>query len=539
MRIKETAAFALAVLCACSTRPGDALALEHLSTRISSLGGDHVAGVIPDLYTDIGVNPAFAFFADRLTVCYARRRIPGYAPSLPYLEKNDGSYYSSSLLANELSAWGIGISSWRMAVIAQWTLYKPETSMSDPSIGIGSRFSVGLNERWQTRDNDYARIDLVAARALGDRCALGLRLRAWGYYTSASDVTAGTTEYYIDPSLTRIDSRSSDTRAQSNSGRRLSFDLQAGIVRSDDTGPRTDLALKVSLNRLENLNQSYLLQISREYDSYGTLDNYYYYRDRWNDARKGDVWDIALTFRHAFDGGVRVLAGGNVSTCSYETEWSSSLNRLRWSPNEDQTILGAFDGDGALLGGSCFVKGSKIFSLHETTDLRIGLHGVFARIRTKEEPIVHYTAAPHGEESTVRIDQPSRLESTDTSLEIYIPISVEFRPSGYFTFFSSFILTGGWDKQSTVKPALSLFHFYPPASVSRAGGANRAGASSQIVIEPETYLTDWERTLSTGSQVVAGFSLHYGARFFVDVYTGTEIIPSYLTDKTIDVRYVF
>ncbi len=529
----------LAVILALSLRPGASLALDRSSARISSLGGYHVSGIIPDLYTDLTVNPAYAFFADRPVVCYARRSVPGYAPSLPYLESSSTGYYGSSMLVNELSAWGIGLSSWRAAVFAQWALYQPENSSSYPSIEMGSRYAVGLEEDRNSQDDDFARIDLVAACALDDRYALGLRLQGWGYYDSSSEMYARTNEYYHDPLFTLIDSRSLDTRAQSFCGRRLSFDFQAGIVKSDDTGPRTDLALGLSLNRLDYRKQIYNLRIIKEYDSEGVLDSYNYDRYRWTDARKGDLWSCALTLRHAFDGGIRVLAGGGVSTCSYETAWSSSRELVQWSSGRDEAISGAFDGDGSLLGGSCFIKGGKIFSLHETADLYLGVHGVFARSRAKEEPLVHYTSEPDGEESAVRIDQPARLESTETSFELYVPFSVEFRPSGYFTFFSSFILTGSWDKQTTTTPMPSLFRYHPPAAKSAAGGANRGAASPGVVIEPEAYLTDWKRNLDTGGEVALGFSLHYRDRFFIDVYSGAEIIPTYLANRTIDIRYVF
>ncbi|MCX5753944.1 MAG: hypothetical protein NTW97_09940 [Candidatus Krumholzibacteria bacterium] len=540
MRRNAIISLGLAALLAIALRPGAVLALDHSSTRISALGWNHVSGVIPDLYTDLTVNPAYAFFADRRVVSYARRSIPGYAPSLPYLEMDSSGYGKSSMMVNELSAWGIGLSSWRTAVFAQWALYQPEYRSSDPQLDTRWNYASGLDESWSSYDDDFARLDLIAARALGDRYTLGLRMQGWGYYDSSSEMTARAYDRYRDPLFSRLNNQERNTSVRSFLGRRLSFDFQAGIVKSNDAGPRTDLALTVSLNRLDYRKERYDLQISKNYDSGSVLEDYNYYRYHWNDARKGDLWNFAMTFRHAFDGGIRVLAGGGVSTCSYETEWSNSQHQVEWGwSTRDDAISGTLDGEGSLLGGSCFFKGGRIFNLHRTTDLYLGLHGVFERIRTEEEPLVHYTSELEGEESAVRIDQPTRLESTETSFECYVPFSVEFRPSSCFTFFSSFILWGNWDKQTTTKPMPSLFYYYPPLAESRAGGPNRAGASSQVTIEPETYLTDWKRALSTGYSVTLGFSLHYRDRFFIDVYSGTEIIPSYLNDKMIDIRYVF
>jgi hypothetical protein len=542
MRIRWRISPWLAVVLAIALRPGVPLAIENASARISSLGGDHVAGVIPDPYTDLNVNPAYAFFADRLIVGYAKRSIPGYAPSLPYLEESSSSYYGSSTLVNELSAWGIRLSSWRAAAFAQWAVYQPQSHESAPSIDAGWNYhTTRMNESWNDSDDDFAQIDLLAARALGDRYTLGLRLRGWGYYNSSS--TMGTTDYYeyLDPFYTELDEQHLDSNVRSFLGRRLSFALQAGIVRSNAAGPETDLALGVSLGRLDYRKERYDLEVRKGYDSYRELSAYEYYRYQWKDARNGDLWDFDMTFRHSFDGGVRVLAGGALSTCSYETEWSTREQRVLWgwSTPQDESTSGAFDGDGSLLGGRCFFKGGRIFGLHETTDLYVGLHGVLARTRTEEEPLVHYAIAADGGESAVRIDQPTRIESTKTSFDLSVPLSVEFRPSGYFTFFSGFILTGRWSKQAVTKPMTTLFFYNPPVAEHAATGANRAGASTQIVIEPEAYSTDWERSLSTGSTVTLGFSLHYRDRFFIDVYSGTEIVPRYLSERTIDVRYAF
>jgi hypothetical protein len=531
----------LAVLLTLLLRPGAAPALEHQSARISSLGGDHVVGVIPDFYTDIGVNPAYAFFAGRLNVGYARRRIPSYAPSVPYLMEGSGSYPGSSLMVNELSAWGIRLSSWRTAVFAQWALYRPESVSSYPNTGFDNQAYSELREDWESSNNDFARIDLVAARALGDRYALGLRLQGRVYNHYASSMRKYGYEGYYDRLFVDLYNQRRETQVRSFAGRRYSLDLQAGVVKSDDTSPRTDLAIKASLNRPDYRQERYELDISKDFDQAGALNEYSYYRYYWNDARKGDIWSLALTFRHSFDGGIRVLAGGDISTCSYETEWSNSEERLAWGwTDTNWKVAGAFDGDGTLLDGSCFFKGGKVFGLHRTTDLYLGLHGVFSRARAKEEPLAHYAIATDGEESTVRFDQANRLESTETLCDLFIPFSVEFRPSSYFTYYSSFILYAKWRKLSTAQPFPSLFTFRPPASVSRLGSARLAGTSSQAIVEPAAYSSEWERDLATGYAVTLGFSLHYRDRFFVDVYTQSEMIPLYyFDDNVIDIRYVF
>jgi hypothetical protein len=541
MHIRRIVFVGLSVLAAPALRPVAAPAIEHQSARISSLGGDHVAGVIPDLYTDIGVNPACALFADRLNASYARRYDPGYAPSVPYLMEGSGSVYRSSMMVDELSAWGIRLSSWRAAAFVQWALYRPERVMSYPETGFnGTGAYSQLTEDAESSNNDFARIDLVAARPLGDRYALGLRVQGKVYNDYSSDMRVYATEQYYDPFFAALYGQRRETRAQSYMGRLYSLDVQAGIAKSDDTGPRTDFAVTASLNKPDHRRELYELDISKEYDQMNEIDGYSYYRYYWNDAREGDLWTLALMFRHSFDNGFRLLAGGSVSTCAYETDWSSSEEVMQWGwMDTDFKVTGAFKGDGSLLDGSCYVKGNKVFSVHRTVDLFLGLHGVFARIRAEEEPLVHYAIRGEEGESAVEFDQAVRLESIEESFALYVPLSVEFRPSSWFTYFSSFVLSGEWRKVSATQPIPSLFTFRPPASVSRVGGADLAGASPEAVIEPRAYSTDWRRELSTDATVTLGFSLHYGDRFFVDVYTESDIVPTYLGNNVIDVRYAF
>ncbi len=532
---------ALATGAALSLRPGAARALEHQSARISALGGDHVAGVIPDLYTDIGVNPAYAFFAERPTASFARRWNPGFESSLPYLQEDWRRSSSDAMMVDEISAWGIKLSSWRTAVFAQWALDRPQGVTSYPETEMNGGLYMQLREEAYDRTNDFAKIDLTAAREIGDRTALGLRIQARAYSYLDSEMTSRWYEEYSTLPDLSPEREGSEKRLQSYSGRRYSIDLQAGIAKWGDDGPRTDFAINASLNRTNRRWERYDLDIDKEFYPSNEIDSYSYYRYYWSDAREGDIWSFALMFRHAFDGGIRVLAGGNISTCPYETDWTASEERLRWGSwsDVDEKLTGNLEGDGSLLEGNCYVKGSKVFSIHPTTDLYVGLRGAVARIRAEEEPLVHYSIRDGEEASAVQIDQRVRLESIETSFALSLPLSVEFKPSTWFTYFSGVTLWGKWRKVSAPGPIPSLFTFRPPAAVSRAGGARLAGAASAAVVEPAAYTTDWNREFATDASVTLGFSLHYGDRFFVDIYTESDIVPTYLDNNIIDVRYAF
>jgi len=109
------------------------LAEDRPSARIYSLGGEHVSGIIPDTYTDLTVDPAYACLVDRLTVGYARRSIYEFAPTVPYLSEDTPyrlSYNRNTFMANEMSVYGVELSNWRAALFAQWRIGSSQSTVS-------------------------------------------------------------------------------------------------------------------------------------------------------------------------------------------------------------------------------------------------------------------------------------------------------------------------------------------------------------------------------------------------------------------------
>ncbi len=525
------------VLCAQSSS-----AQEHPSARVYSLGGEHVSGIIPDLYTDITVNPANAAFADRLTINYDRRSIYGFAPVFPYLSENppyDLYYSRDSYMANELSIYGLELSSWRAALFAQVRLAKSEYNLSDynlmSSTGIESRNDLSSG------DNDFGRIDLIAARSLGSRYALGLRLQVWGYYRSDAGASGSVDDWYKDLVFTNLDEEYKSTSASSFMGRRISFDFQTGLVKKNDGGSQTELILQASVHPLNYTKQSASLYIRQYYDESQQVDSYDYERDAWSDARKGDLWTFGLSMRHAFVGGMRIYTGGSVSLASYDAQWTQSQDYYSWGGQhlyKDVIFGNGFDCNGKLRGASYFIKGGRAFGLRDNLDLYLGLHGDFDWNHAEEEPIIRYSETHREDTSSVLIDEPATLEYTGTAASLYLPLSIEFRPSSYFSVFSGFTLFGEWYKHITRQSAQSLFYYNRPGGTVSNSRVLPAAASPHVTINPTATADNWQRAWDSGSIVTFGFSLHYRERFFIDVYSQSEIIPS-LTSSLIDVRYVF
>jgi len=517
------------------------LAQDRPSARIYSLGGEHVSGIIPDTYTDLTVNPAYACLMDRLTVGYARRSIYDFAPTIPYLSEDAPyslSYYQNTFMTNEMSVYGIELSNWRAALFAQWRIGSSQSTVSGFDL-YNNRST--LTQNWDSEDNDFGRLDLMAARSIGDAWVLGFRLQGWGYYKSVSNADSRVEESYRDASLSELTQERRSQGATSYVGRRASFDFQTGIMKKSGGEPRTDLVLQASLHPIDYLNQSVSLGITRGYNELHEINTYEYGKRTWSDERKGDLWIFGLALRHAFGSGIRIYAGGDVSTASYDAEWTASRDSYTWGyyTEIDNIQTGGFDCDGSFQGASGFLKSGKTFALHRTLNLYLGVHGIVQRKHAEEHPVIEYSYAYHDSEDSVRIDQPASLEYTGTAADIYLPVSIEFRPSSYFSFFSGFTLYGEWYKHVTKQPMPAIFYYNRPLAEVEPGGSIRTVASSGELIVPETSVTDWRREFVSGSAVTLGFSLHYGDRFFVDVYSQSEIIPGNLQSANLDLRYVF
>ncbi|HVO76629.1 MAG TPA: hypothetical protein VMT60_01465, partial [Candidatus Bathyarchaeia archaeon] len=408
------------VLCARSP-----LAQENPSARISALGGLHVSGIIPDLYTDLTVNPANAVFADKLSINYDRRGVAGFTLDIPNLGSGGRSSPSDSYFANEVSVWGLKLSSWRAAIFAQWRLGQSEHNTHD--YYIYNSTDVRSRQQWGSSDGDIGRIDLIAARALGDHSAFGARLQIRGYYLSSSDAGVSEENYYFDNMIyvqPQTTYKSND--ASSLSGRKLSVDVQAGLLKRDDGESRTEVALEASVHPLDYKKQTVSLDIREQYNPAAQLTNYDYSRIEWSDDREGNLWALGLFAGHTFGSGIRLYAGASVSTASYDAAWNRSQQAYEWS-GSDEILSGAFSCDGSMRGASCFLKGGRKFELGDNLDLYLGLHGAFEWNHAEEDPVIRYTQAHRDDTGSVVIDQPSTLEYTGKRMNLYLPLSIEFR----------------------------------------------------------------------------------------------------------------
>jgi hypothetical protein len=287
-------ASALVVLVLSSAAP----AQTYLSARMYSLGGDNVAGIIPDLYTDIEINPAYASFADGFTINYGRRSAPAFNSVFPYVTgSNSGRYVynNGTYPTNLLSLRGLRLARWSLALSAEFGVDDRESNSTD----LGVRMYSSSYEQWSYQrlsdaTEDFWRVDLAAGRPFGDRYTLGLRLRGYGYYDTHSSASLNFREEYLNSSFLQVRSRTEDNSGNSELGRQSTIDLQMGIIRTDGSDPQTEAVVRVSVTPIDLQDQSYGQSTYESYDSAQEMDRYSHGWSPWRDCRSGSVWTYGL-----------------------------------------------------------------------------------------------------------------------------------------------------------------------------------------------------------------------------------------------------
>jgi len=238
-----------------------------------------------------------------------------------------------------------------------------------------------------------------------------------------------------------------------------------------------------------------------------------------------------------------MFAGGSFSTSRYDASWSASQEELDWSlsTSRNEISAGAFDGDGTLRKGKIHLKAAKTLDLHEMIDLHMGFYGAFARTHAEEEPLIRYRfiSSGSGGAGEVSLEIPSRLEFTGTAVRIAFPLSIEFEPSRWFSYFAGVTFIGKWEERSTEQSAPSTFMYFGPAANKVSRGAKPAPTRPEATVSPEGTLGSTERIAGTSQTLTLGFSFHYGERLSIDLYTGSAIIPSSVSSCTLDARYRF
>lgn len=526
MRSIRAAAFMLAAFAMLVA--GRAAAQE--SARIMALGGWAVSGVIPDPYTDLYLSPIYALDAETLALWYTRRNAPSLAlvSGLPYAESTIiSSFYQPSFNpSNETALHGLRIGAWRLALMSSWSFKKTYTD--DSKSLIQTRWANEIQTVISCRDTDADAwmLDLAAARPAGGERTIGLRVRGRGLYNNFADVYGRHYHSYDDSPFINLTRYSRSENGNDYVSRRIGFDLQGALGRKRNGLPFDEISLTVSLHRLARISQTTSYESLQRLNSYGMTTSYNRSLSTGSDSREGDLWSVGAAYRRSFTGGIRLYTEGSLAILSYDAASGTNSSRYAWDSSSltDNLFSAYLSGDGSVVRGDLSARAGKTFTLHRTLDLHVTAGGVFVRSACEEDPFIRYVYRESGG-TTFGLEVPVSYSSAETRASLAMPLSIDFRPSSWFSYFAAFITYAQWSRVTGEKPFISPFILNAPAATRIAGGQEAASLASGPFDDPFAVIETRSETFETNHSFSCGFSLRYNERFAVDLYTRSDIVP--------------
>jgi len=513
-------------------------AQQHRSARIEALGGEAVSGVIPDTLTDIHLNPAYLHRCERLTIDYGQRETGDISMRFPCLV---GKVPVRTVIAShretELSIYGIPVGSWRMGVSAGWYLdYRdgsnPSHYLRYSASGFREEFSIGASHA----DQHEYRIDLSASRGLPSGAILGVRgggfQRIYGYWNTRQvklydfGIEEPENEVLIEYETYRYD--------KSESYRRVSaLFLQAGLLAGEGRGERSIL-LQVTRSEIYGRSLERTVDTQTRYDQFGGAEDYSFADVYYRDERAGVLWTYAIRGRMPLPGGIRLFAGGGFERMRYDANWLDNYTNLEWMDtwqyvDSDNRVSIRFDDEGKQDGFHLFLKAGRAMEVRSNLTLTAGVHGFVHRTRSRERPIATAELYSRDESSliTFSLERPIEISIETTRAGLNLPLAVEYEPVPWISIWSGFRICATYAREKdhlSIMSAVDLINFLDPSMVA-----------SYISQDCPRSVED----IDIGSTASFGLSLHYRNRFFVDLYTGSDVTPDYITNYILDVRYAF
>ncbi len=519
----------------------DAAGQGHPSARVRALGGEAVSGIVRDTLTDIYLNPAFLASCDRLTINYGQRYSPELHLGFPNLNSNSSFQnhltYISPEKSNEITMYGIGLGEWRFAASAEWRIDYTERSSPGYSSYYGHFPEIQQNNRHETAkvNNRYVRVDLSAARELTGDYKLGIRLggttakieNSFTNVTTNYSFDIHTDPYELVPERRRY-SHSVEDEVKCYSG---GF-VQIGLLQDSESKLRS-IDLRISRNEtyFRRLYQSVFSET--HYDYLGDPDEYDREETKWRDEQSGTIWSYDLFGRLSMASGLCIFAGVGFEHMNYKTDLVDLVYDYGWSnynySEMDNRATMDFEGDGDYTCASAFLRIGKAKRLRDDLEITAGLHAWMTRRWTDEKPLAYITIYSLVDESlfTASLGKPIEISTNRTDAGLNIPIAIDFEPAHWVSIWSGFRIYATYKRLDDKIPEIDARYL--------------GNITSYLELENYTPAYDIYRLddVDVGSTATFGVSLHYRDRFFVDIYTGSDVTPDYLTNYILDVRYVF
>ncbi|UCF05495.1 MAG: hypothetical protein JSV33_00215 [bacterium] len=509
-----------------------------------------MSGIIPDLFTDIVINPAYMVFAEGVSINYGYRSVSEVALPFRYLSedyelKSQMTPYKDT---NELTVYGFETLGWRWAIATEWQFLQSDDTRPSFEHRVYSWSNYEYSDIYRTlcyhNNTEYWRIELAGAHTLGDEAAIGIRIGADEYYRNDWNRNRYYTERYrYSDFLEKVVLNLSETRDDfaTQSSRWLSYYLKLGLLFGTKMEEANEIVLQVSHDPVFSRHHSYSLDINENRNQLGEVSGYSYYLSEWRDSRGGDLWSFSLSGRYMFPRGIRGYIGTIFETCDYDTDWFNLMQHYRWELDTRYNIdLSTLKGTGASRNVTFFAKAGKTIEINELIDVTTGVRGRFQRYWFEEDPSVRYSQTLITDEfrDDSSLESQIRFKSEYTHARLQLPVAIEFRPSGYFSLFCGITANLLWTRETET---YFIPDFWLEPSDARIPGGVTAGGGHSLAdpLQNTNGLTYTDDYVNSSYGATFGFSLHYNDRLFVECYTGSDITPDKLTYYVLDLRYSF
>ncbi len=520
---------AVSVLPPVSARAGSVFRNGNTSARIYALG-HNFAGVIPDGLTDLTLNPARAYDTGSFTINYGYRSNTGQSLPFPVAGRDlDPSFYSTPMVGtNEIRIYGISALGLKWAIDTEWAIHHRDNCNQSGSNPINRSYNgsidIELRETCTISDNNYFRLDIASAGKIGDRMVLGFRAggtysyydyrRRYRYTYEGYAFDANTGEYYI------VRDRSSD-ELYSTAKKLFTGYLEAGLA-WEDSG---EIAFRGGYADGNALTDDYDLSVESRYDDYTSeIDQYSYRLWEFREDRLGDSWQFSALAKKKSSSGIIILAAGGYERGSYECGWRNLYTQYSWGDYNDLQIKDRswYPGDGTRSRSEAIFRMGKTYALESRLDMTPGAHVNYWREKFEESGDAGLDSymLEDGTSASYETRFPLSFERTDSRTELVLPIAIEFRPASFFHLYSGFGVTFTWNR--SVRKNTFLMDY---------GQSDDPLIPQEIEAENNGFDSSYYASL--------GFSLRYRERLFLDMYTGSDIVPQRITNYFIDLRYVF
>ncbi|MFO7916077.1 MAG: hypothetical protein R6U43_10365 [Candidatus Krumholzibacteriales bacterium] len=503
-------------------------AAEDESARIMALGGSVVEGIIPDFYTDFRNNPAVLAGLDRTSILY--RMVDRDIVDLPFFIfdydwnlDNPYMYHSSPINAADIF-WGRGPGSWKIALSTAWELSRSELNRPDIEY-FNDEYSIYSRENIK----DSWSLDLTVARRAGSNLLLGMRVGGYSFYQKNEERGFRCWEYH------RFEDAEELLRKQyaRNDGsgliaRRLSAYIEFGLRTEKENGEFSELSFRVSRASNTYYENGWYIRLDSRYDEFsGTtyLTDQQYNSSNLENFAEGNSWIFGFSGRHRNDSGYIVAASATYERCLHDGARLKSMEDIDYNyvAEDLKELRESIDlrGEGSSDRMSGALKIGKKLILRRDIDLYLGIAGFGSHTGWNYDPVTEYKLRLrkdhdyYSERSSDRTEFSMKLNSA----AVYLPVSLEFKPASFFTYFAS------------ATPFLHVEVTTEKLGLPDSGIFNNIDQICSSEITTRNIWTDY--------RITTGFRLNYRDKIHVDIFTGSSLFIENLSYLDINIGYNF